>query len=106
MIEMGYGYFMAYEPTGQSLITVLYSAFYTFASVVIAYVVANKFGYTQYLPFIALGPALLFYSTSMLPFTAILLVLFLFGLGELYPSGGYLINPTLIDNGGAGGGAS
>ncbi len=100
MIKMGYGYLATFEPAGQEVITAVYTLFYTFASVALAYLFANKFGYTKYLALISLLPVLVFYASSLLPITAILVVLGLFGAGELFPSYGFIINPTLIASGG------
>jgi hypothetical protein len=96
MIKMGYGYLANFEPSGSEVITAVYTLIYTFAGVAIAYLFAQKFGYTKYLALISLLPLLFFYGTSMLPTTAVLVVLGLFGAGELLPKYGFVLNPTLI----------
>ncbi len=108
MIKMGYGYLATFEPAGVDLTIAIASLIYTMASVAIAYLFTNKFGYSQYLALVATAIGFVFYIITGYPDTAVLLVLGLFGVAKLIGKGAFTINPTLIGSGsgsGSGGGS-
>lgn len=96
MISMGYGYTSAIAPSGVDVGFTLGSFIFLIAAVSLGYLVANKFGYTKYMSLIIAGIGFVFYLLSGVPDTAVILVLGLFGVGQLLTSHGFILNPTLL----------
>jgi hypothetical protein len=97
---MGYGSISAYAPSGYDVFLEIASFVIAMGAVAFGYLVANKFGYTNYLALIIAGIATVFYLLTGLPDTATILMYALFGIGEVIGSHGFILNPTLIGSGG------
>ncbi len=97
---MGYGNISAYASSGYDVFLEISSFIIALTSTALGYLVANKFGYTNYLALIIAGISTIMYLLTGLPDTATILMYALFGIGELIGSHGFIINPTLISGGG------
>ncbi len=97
---MGYGSISAFAPSGYDVFLELASFVLALGATALGYLIANKFGYTNYLALVIAGISLIFYLLTGLPDTAVILVYTLFGVGEIIGKDGFIINPTLIGGGG------
>ncbi len=99
MIKMGYGSISAYAPSGYDVFLEIASFVMSMGAVALGYLVANKFGLSNYLALVIAGLAIVFYLLTGLPDTATILIYALFGIGEAIGAHGFILNPTLIGGG-------
>ncbi len=99
---MGYGAVASFAPGGYDVYVEIADFALAMGAVALGYLVANKFGISNYLALAIAGIAIVFYLLVGLPDSATVLMYALFGIGEAIGQYGFILNPTLIGGGGNG----
>ncbi len=99
LINMGYGAVSAFAPGGYDIFLEIADYAVAMSAVALGYLIANKFGVSNYLALVIAGVSAVLYLLVGLPDSATVLVYTLFGIGEVIGSAGFILNPTLIGGG-------